>query len=107
MAFTEDFAPFFDTEGFGVEAIYTPKEVGSSVTIIAIFDDEYIALQGGAVEVAGSQPRIMYESAKISPKPAYGDLIHVNDTDYTIVEVQPDGTGITTLILELREDGSC
>lgn len=107
MAFAEDLTVFFDTEGFGVEFIYTPKDVGSSVSAIGIFDDEYIALQGGEVDIAGSQPRIQYETAKIPHRPAYEDRIQVNDRQYTIVEVQPDGTGITTLLLELRDDGSC
>lgn len=105
MAFQEDFSVFFNTDGFGEEFTYTPK-VGAAVTLVGIFDDAYFAAQGGEVEVAGSQPRIQYETAKIADAPVYGETVTARGVDYTIVEVQPDGTGTSTLILE-RKDGSC
>ena len=102
MAFAEDFSIFFDDAGFGVEFTYTPK-IGSSITATGIFDAAYFGAEGVDVNVASSQPRITVETALI-PNPEYGELINVNDQDYTIVGMQPDGTGVTTLILEKTDD---
>jgi hypothetical protein len=104
MAFKEDFSAFFNADGFGDDFIYTPK-VGAAISAVGIFDDAYYAEQGGEVAVAGSQPRIQYESAKI-PDPVYGESITVKGKDYKIIEIQPDGTGTTTILLELQ-DGAC
>ena len=99
MAFTEDFSTFFNADGFGVEFIYTPN-VGISITAIGIFDDAFFAAPGGEVAIAGSQPQIVYETAKIPDSPVYGEEITINGKDYKIVGIHPDGTGTTTLILE-------
>jgi hypothetical protein len=106
MAFEEDFSTFFNTDGFGVEFVYTPK-IGGPVTGIGIFDAAHFAVAGGEVSVEGNQPQIQYETSTISDPPVYGDKIAVNGKDYTIVGVHPDGTGTTTLILELDTDGTC
>ncbi len=105
MAFAEDFTVFFNTDGFGVEATYTPN-VGAAITVVGVFDDAYLAVQAGEIPVAGSQPQLVYETAKIATPPVYGERLTVNGQDYTIVGVHPDGTGTTTLILEV-EDGTC
>jgi hypothetical protein len=105
MAFAENFSIFFDTAGFGVEFTYTPK-AGKAIKAIGVFDAAYFAATGGEVSVAGSQPQLVFETSKI-PDPAYGETIHVNNKDYTIVGIHPDGTGTTTLILEEKDDGAC
>jgi hypothetical protein len=102
MAFTEDFSVFFDDNGFGVDFAYTPK-VGNAISATGIFDAAYFGAEGAEVTVTSSQPRIVYQTSLI-PEPLYGDAITVNDEDYTIVGIQPDGTGITTLILEKADD---
>lgn len=103
MAFDEDFSIFFSSDGFGVSFTYTPN-VGASITGLCIFDDAYFAVPGGEVSVEGSQPQIQYETSKIAIKPVYGEKITVNGNDYKIVSVHPDGTGITTLILEAVDE---
>ncbi len=106
MAFEEDFDVFFDPDVFGEPFTYTP-EVGASVAGIGVFDDAYTAAQGGEVMVASSTPQIQYETAKINPAPRYGERLTVKGQDYTIVGIQPDGTGVTTLMLEVDDDGTC
>ncbi len=106
MAFAEDFSTFFNVDGFGVEFIFTPN-VGAAITTIGIFDNAYFAAPGGEVDVAGSQPQLVYQTSAISDPPVYGEKITVNGNDYTIVGIHPDGTGTTTLMLELKDDGTC
>lgn len=105
MAFTEDLSAFFNTDGFGEEFIYKPK-AGAALTLVGIFDNAYYAERGGDIVVAGSQPRLQYETAKIDPKPVDGDTITLRGEEYTIVNIEPDGTGVTTLMLE-RKDDTC
>lgn len=106
MAFEEDLSPFFDVDGFGVPFTYIP-EVGAPISAVGIFDDAFYAAQGGEVSVAGSQPQLQYPTASIPDEPIYGEGIQVNGKEYSITSIQPDGTGITTLMLEVQEDGSC
>lgn len=98
MAFTENLDVFFDTNDFGVEATFTPSG-GSASTIEGIFDNEYLAIDGdGQVAVAGTTPVFHCKTADVAN--AYGGTLVVNSTTYNIVEVKPDGTGTTMLILE-------
>lgn len=103
MAFVEDLSIFFNTNGFGEEFTYHPK-VGSSLTLIGIFDAGYYAAPGGEVAVASNQPQIQYESATIPDAPIYGETVTFKGQDYTIVGIEPDGTGVTTLMLEKYDD---
>ena len=87
---TDDLAVFF--ADFAVDAVY--KGVGIKV----IFDNPYFerTVFGGAVE--SSQPKAWVKDSDITGA-AHGDTITINSAAYTIIEIQPDGTGITTLIL--------
>jgi hypothetical protein len=103
MAFVEDLSIFFDTNGFGEEFTYNPK-VGSSLTVVGIYDAGYYAAPGGEVAVASSQPQIQYATASIPDAPIYGETVTFKGQDFTIVGIEPDGTGVTTLILEKSDD---
>lgn len=98
MAFDEDFDQFIDTNDFGVEAAFTPSG-GSAVTIKGIYDDDYVAIDGeGMVQVSGSTPVFHCKTSDVSN--AYQGTLVVNSKTYEIVEVKPDGTGMTMLVLE-------
>jgi len=97
MAFTEDFTEFFNTDDFAVTASYT--ETGqSAVNVDGIFDDEYLLEEGGSVGFASSTPVFHCATSSVSAA-APNDLITINGTNYTIVNVRPDGSGTTILIL--------
>lgn len=99
MAFTEDLSVFFDTDDFAVSAAFTPRTGGSSTTIKGIFDKEYVAVGDGAeVAVAATQP--IFQTATSGISNARGGSLVVAGITYTIVEVKPDGTGTTMLVLE-------
>lgn len=87
-------AIFFSVDDFGVAATY------AGGTVNGIFDNEFFeADAGGMVAVAIQQPRFLCRTADVSAA-AEGDAIVINSVDYTIRVVQPDGTGMTTLVLE-------
>lgn len=100
MAFAEDLAPFFDIAEFGVVAGYVPA--GSSddpVLINGIFDRAYAEPIDGIVE--GTRPVFMCASASV-PGAAHGDELEIDGTIYVVRGVQPDGTGVVLLVLEVQ-----
>ncbi len=65
-------------------------------TVRGIFDNGYSAAFG---DIAGSQPFLLLPTASVGLA-VPGDSITVAGTSYTIAESQPDGTGMSRLILE-------
>ena len=98
MSFTENFDNFFDTDDFAVSATWTPSG-GDATAVIGIFDNEYFEAGGGEVGAEGSKPAFHCETADI-PNAAQGDAIVINTVNYLIINIQPDGTGQSLLILE-------
>ena len=87
-------AIFFNVDDFGVAATY------NGGTVNGIFDNEFFeADAGGMVAVAIQQPRFLCRTSDVSAA-AEGDGIVINSVSYVIRVVQPDGTGMTTLVLE-------
>lgn len=89
MAFTESHGEFLDGDDFAV----TASIGGSSVSVI--FDHEYVNAQG----VSGEQPRILCDDDDVGSV-SVGDAITVNSTGYAVRVIEPDGTGMTVLVLE-------
>lgn len=89
MAFTEDLTVFFDTDDFGIAGTVS----GSSVN--GIFRHEYMEI----MDVAGERPTFTCRTADVSAV-AVGAAATINSTSYRVRIIQPDGTGVTRLILE-------
>lgn len=76
-----------------------------------IINQEYFGIEGGTVDVNGFQPVALVKTNTI-PYVDFGDTLDVSAyldtngntltaaTSYTIVNVQPDRTGFTSLLLE-------
>ena len=93
-------AVFFDTSDFGLSGTFTPSG-GSSSTISGLFDSDYqLADLGGGVGVASADPRFVCRTVDVASA-ASGDALVVSSTTYTIRTVEDDGTGVTTLVLEV------
>ena len=73
---------------FGVSAT-----VGG-VSVQGIFDAAYTDPLG----MAGNQPQLTVATADL-PAVAVGQAVTINTFAYTVVGIEPDGTGITTLQL--------
>ncbi len=87
MALVENLAPF--TADFGVAVTV------AGVSKVGIFDDAYIDPLG----MAGSQPALLCASADVSTA-AQGTAVVVNSVNYTVGSIQPDGVGMTRLLLQ-------
>ena len=85
---------------FGTTATYTLVAGGSS-SIIGIFDNEFFeADPQGNVAYASAQPRFLVQTSTLPSGADYGDSVVINSTTYKVRIIQPDGTGMTTLVLE-------
>ena len=93
----ETISNFLNSDHFASAAILT---VGStSTTLYCIFDSEYSTPATiGIIEVSSAEPRAVCQSSDVATA-AVGSTFTVNSTTYYIKEIQPDSTGMTTLIL--------
>lgn len=97
MAFEEDLSLFFSTDEFGVVATATTR-FGEVVQFQVIFDNAYTA--GLVDRFESAQPQALARSADVADL-AHGCAFSVGGADYLVAGLQPDGTGMTTVLLEL------
>lgn len=71
-----------------------------SVAFTAIFDNEYIDVGQGNVSLETSTPMLTARTADVSTL-AHDATIKRSGISYKLRGIHPDGTGITTLILEV------
>jgi len=88
---------FFSQSDFAQSATYTPSG-GSPSTITVIYDNEYISSIMDGVEVENTNPIVMCRTSDVV-NAKHGDTITVNSIAYKIINIKPDGTGITTIEL--------
>jgi hypothetical protein len=90
MAVTESLSSFF--ADFGVVGTLS----GGSVT--GIFDRDSILALGG--EVSATEPAFRVQSADVTARSIVaGTAITIGGQAYTVVDLRPDGTGLTVLML--------
>jgi len=85
MAFTEHLDPFF--ADFGIDATV------AGVQILGVFDKAYQERFG---VVSGSAPVLIVPSTVNATE---GDAVVVSGNSYKVASVEPDGTGLTVLVL--------
>lgn len=88
MPFVEDLSVYFTD--FGVAATLDGQAVRG------VFDNGYMQALGG---MASAEPSFMLRSADASTA-TQASLLVVAGTTYRVRSLQPDGTGVTTLLLE-------
>ena len=93
----QDLLNFFDTETHGSSATVTINGAASSISVI--INKEYFAIAGESVDVDGTQPVVTCRSSAVTNIDT-ADTITIDGITYNIVNIQPDGTGTTTLILQ-------
>lgn len=88
-----DRATFFNTAEHGTTAVI------NSTNVDGVFDNEYAEI----LDVTGSTPMFICTTADldaIAPTVDRSTTVAIDGVDYTIEDIQPDGTGMTMLILE-------
>lgn len=88
MRFVENFDPFLGD--FGTDAV-----LASGATVRGIFDAESIDV----LDASGSGPKFLGKTADIGQL-TYGSSLLLGAVLYTVRKNEPDGTGMTRLILE-------
>lgn len=83
------------TAANAVAALANVSAVVDGVAVNGIFDNAY----GDAFGMAGTVPVLSIASDEV-PLVAYGDAVVIGADTYTITKVEPDGTGMTRLILQ-------
>ena len=93
--FAEDMSPFFDVStGFATSAT-----VGG-VVVPVIFDNSYALGSVGLLGMASAQPSITLPTASVPASPN-GAVVVVGAVSYLVAGHEPDGTGISRLLLEV------
>lgn len=95
-----DRASFVDGDEFGVSVSWA--HTGGPTVLNAIFDAEYELLVTSELEdgAEGTVPQILCRTADIPGAGAHGDVLTIDSTDYNVVEIKPDGTGMTSVRLQ-------
>jgi len=83
---------------FGVDCVYTPSG-GSAVTIKTILLNDYYSVETGSVAVEVNQPIAVIRTADAASI-AHQDTMVIGGITYKVVNVRPDGTGISEIQLE-------
>jgi hypothetical protein len=90
--FDEDFSVYLSTNEFASDATL------NGVAVRGIFDNAYVATEPG-MGMSSTQPLFALPTADVPANPVGKSLI-VNGATYAIASHEPDGTGMSTLILE-------
>jgi len=90
--FTEDLSVFFNTDEFAVVATI------NNVSVNGIFDREFVSVSSGKVQIEGFRPVFTCATSDVSGV-TEDDLVVVDTVTYRVAFPEPDGTGITRLIL--------
>lgn len=93
MAMLEDLSVFFDTAEFADTATL------GGVAVTGIFDNAFALGSVGAFGMASTQPVLTLATASVPATPV-GTTCVVDGTSYVVTAHEPDGTGLSRLMLE-------
>lgn len=89
---TNDLATFLNTNEFATSITY------NSNVIKGIFDDAYKGINMATGEIESTDPQVVVKTSDVSDI-EHGNNLVISSTTYYVIGIQPDGTGLTTLIL--------
>lgn len=95
-----DLAVLFSAEDFGQSATYTVAG-GSGVGIEGIFTNAHAdvaPLDGRGISTV--TPVFTVATLSLPPGAAQGDVLETGGSIWRVADLQPDGTGLTRIILE-------
>jgi hypothetical protein len=93
MPFNEDLTAFLAPAEFATSVLVAGQPVA------AIFDNGYALGGVGVMGMASSQPALTLATASVAANPV-GATVQVGATSYLVAAHEPDGTGISRLLLE-------
>lgn len=94
---------FLSTDDFGVTAAYV-QQGQAAVSIAGIFDNAHLIVDAGEAGVSGTAPVFTCRDDDLATlafgAARRGDRLTISGVTYIVTDPQPDGTGMTTLIME-------
>lgn len=87
---------FLNVEEFAVQVILHPNSTPQ--TINAIWDNGHFEIANGVSVISTTQPSLMVRSMDVA-NAEQGDEVSVDGTIYEIADIQPDGTGMSMLMV--------
>lgn len=96
----QDWDVFFDPADFADTATWdTPG--GGIVEVVGIFEaGREVALSGNAVGISAILPVLTVAAEAIPSGASQGDDLEIRFKNYRVTDIQPDGSGLTRVILE-------
>lgn len=101
MPFAEDLSLFFNADEFASLVSIAQQDGGTVISVSGIWDDGYRESVLGMAGMSTSDPRFTCATVDVDGVEVE-DTLTKDGTQYVVAEIQPDGTGITTLMLRLR-----
>jgi hypothetical protein len=91
---------FFHNDPEFAEQVQYIHEDGTIENFLAIFDNEYTAVdvEAGA-EIMSTTPVIWMKTSNFNQKPKIGDKVIVRGIRFKVTDDQPDGTGVSMIFL--------
>lgn len=90
--FAEDLSAFFSSVEFSV-----PCTLPGGAVVQVVFDEQHQDALGGVFEASG--PTALGQTADLSAL-QHGSALQISARAWRVAGIQPDGTGLTRLILE-------
>jgi len=87
-----DLDTFINADEFAVDITY------NAATIQGVFDDEFSSAVQGEMGIESTVPQVQVKTSDV-PTVAHGETMTINSTVYNIIGIQPDGTGMTLILL--------
>lgn len=95
-----DWDVFLDPDDFAVSAAWETQE-GESADVEGIFQDAHeVALAGDTVGASTVMPVLTVATAQVPATASEGDDLEIGGVNYRVADLQPDGSGLTRIILE-------
>ncbi len=96
----DDWGVFFDPDDFADMAVWDTQE-GETVDIHGIFEAaREVALQGESVGISAVLPVLTVAEDQIPATASQGDDLEIDGVNFIISDIQPDGSGLTRVVLE-------
>lgn len=97
----DDRAVFLNSDEFGDGAVYT-LVYGDTASLTGIFDVPHIAIEFGDSSIADRRPTFLCRTADVPSDAAggeAGDTLEVDGETYNVIALEPDGLGMTRILL--------
>ena len=97
-----DRALFMDPRDFGAVGVFTPAG-GEGVAVAGIFDAAHREAVQAEAGVSTSAPAFTVFATDLPAGAAQGDALEVEGRRWRVADMEPDGTGLVRLVLELNQ----